>query len=153
MLWAYYFSLLRQRWQAGSVLLDLGKSTKQKLRLIFAICFLVVIFPVCIKALKVFDKIDIEDGLSVLLAVSFLLLEFTHNTIREHGIICAERFIKWEHIKSYEWEGENYLTLKLSIKHRFSPFRNLSLTIPIHQKDIMKNLLAQYLKGDELQKP
>jgi hypothetical protein len=155
------FYLLWSKWQAGSVLLDLGRpeSHKQNIRLgiIWMLLGILWLAPELLKLLIEYNsetEIDYSLGLLwLLLGILMLLTGLIHNIIGERGVFLLRersilfiRFIKWKRISSYEWHGS---TLTLRIKHPLPFLQTLSFLIQVHHKDTVDSLLAKYAQGDK----
>lgn len=145
-IWAQFFSWLWRRSQAGSVLLDLGRSRQSLWSLIGGAGFILLGF------LSLVDKPN-ESNLEGILKVFFyfslglniLFRGSRRLDVREHGFSCVERFIKWDRIKSFSWEGEKALTLALRLYRRFLSFSIQNIAVPPHLKDKIEELLTTHL--------
>lgn len=151
--WTLIATWLQRKKQSDSIFLDLGRSKSHKMYLVSVGCF--TLFGILS---IVFTLLDSEDGFvdsriqGVSISLFWLSLGayslfrgLSHFEFSEGGIFYKGGFVKWERIKSYEWEGENSLTLTLRIKRRLPFFRTRSLPIPAIHKDKVENLLARYL--------
>ncbi|MFC1574320.1 DUF5673 domain-containing protein [Candidatus Latescibacterota bacterium] len=144
--------------QGGAVLLDLGKSLQQKISVVAGCMFLLngiiatiglyVEYKGTIDLRCVFD-LPLWIVIWYLYGLLFVFLGLTHNKIKESGIFFSDRFIGWERITSYEWEGDTGLTLTLKIKHPISLFRTLSKPVPAQHKDAVENFLKQHVTDDQ----
>ena len=138
--------------QGGTVLLNLGKSLQKKIMLaagcmaILNGIFLNIVFNVQ------YNAIDLQWAWYVTWYISGLLCilsGLTHNKIKEGGILFSDRFLRWERITSYEWEGNLGLTLTLKIKHRIPLLRTLSIPVQSSHKDAVEQLLIQNVTDDQ----
>jgi hypothetical protein len=145
--------LLRWKKKTGAVLLDIGRSTQHKMFLVAGGMFLLSGIIELVGLFETGSKTRINDAISCLLllwcGVLFALLGKFRLEIREGGIMCVGNFVKWQQIKSYEWEGKNNLTLTLRLKRRFSIYRRFSLPVPALHKETVEKLLEQYLQSDK----
>ena len=155
--WAYFVNWLRRKRQAGSVLLDLGRPKRHKTSIKFGVMAMLLGFFWLVLALsKPFLESDSETEIAFVylgpfwlsIGITSFIAGLSHFEIREGGIIFLEFAKKWEQIKSYEWEGENGLTLIFRFRQRLPFFRTRSIPIPAHHRNSVDNLLAQYVKGD-----
>jgi hypothetical protein len=150
----YLIIFLRRKKEAGSLLLDIGPSAQRKLFLIAGGFFLLASISDLIDVFERGSKTRINDVASCLFFLSFgvlfILWGRSHFELREGGILCLDRFIKWQQIKSYEWGGTKKLTLTLRFSRRFPFYRApRSLRIPAHQKETAEKLLGRYLQLDK----
>ena len=150
----FIFTWLRHKKQAGSVLLDLGRTKLHKIFLVTGgfgvVTFIISLVESLLDAGGVLGIKEVSISLFWLLfGVTFLVSGLSHFEIRECGILYFERFVNWEKIESYEWEGESGLTLTLRVRGRLSFLRTLSLPIPAIHKETVENLLAQNLPSDK----
>jgi hypothetical protein len=149
----YLIIFLRRKKEAAPVLLDIGQSTWHKISLIAGGFFLLFGIIELVELFETGSKTRINGTFSCLVFFSVgVLLIFQgrgHSEIREGGIVCLDRFIKWQQIKSYEWEGKDNLTLTLRFKQRFPFSRTSSLPIPAHHKETAEKLLGRYLQLDK----
>jgi hypothetical protein len=150
--WTYFIILLRRKKEAASVLIDIGRSTQHKLLLVAGGLFLLIGIIDLVDLFEPGSKTRINDAFSCLLLFSCGVLMIYqgrgHYEIREGGLYL-ESFIKWQQIKSYEWEGKDNLTLTLRLRRRFPLYRSRSLHIPALHKEAVKKLLEQYLQTDK----
>ena len=140
--------------QGGEVLLDLGKSLQKKIILV-AGCMFILNGIIATIGLYVESKSTIDSRCIFDLPIWYIILfiggilcvlsGLINNKIREGGILFSDRFIRWERITSYEWEGNLGLTLTLKIKHRIPLFRTLSIPVQASQKNAVEDLLKQHI--------
>jgi hypothetical protein len=145
---------LRRGKKAGPVLLDIGKSTQHTM---LAICGGLFLLSGILEIFEAFDpggksRMNVASSCLFLLScgVLFSLWGRSRSEIREGGILYLDRFIKWQQIKSYEWEGKNNLTLTLRFRRRFPFYRSRSLPIPAFHKETTEKLLERYLQSDKI---
>ncbi|MFV1977670.1 MAG: DUF5673 domain-containing protein, partial [Candidatus Scalindua sp.] len=129
-IWASIATWPRRRRQAGLLLLDISLSKHPKKLLV---AFGLIVIAGIVPLFKPVSEIKIgEFSFSILFlsfAIYILFVGLNQVEIREGGILLSGRFIKWQQIEFYEWEGENGLTLTLRLRQRFTFFRTLSLPI------------------------
>jgi hypothetical protein len=151
--WTYFIIWLMRKKQAGSVLLDLGRSVQHKMILIAGGAFMLLGIMDLVELFEPGSGIGIRDVFEGLFFLSYgvlmLVWGLSHFEIRESGILILDRFVNWKQIKSYEWEGKNGFTLTLRIRQRFPLFPTRSLVVPALHKDTVENLLEKYLQGDK----
>ena len=158
--WAYIVIIrLWHKRQAGSVLLNLGRLTNHKMMLVAGIWALCGIGSLVVGLLEAdFELEEVSFGLFWLSGAAYLFsVGLSCLEIREGGILYSDRFVKWERVESYKWEGENnidvilfpkrFVTLTVSVRRRLPFSRAISLSIPSIHKDAVDNLLAQYVSG------
>lgn len=155
--WVYFISWLRRRGQAGSVLLDLGGSKRHKTSIILGIMGMLLgtfwlVLVIVRRFLEPGSEVEIsfvyQGPFWLSIGITSFLVGLSHFELREGGVFYLDIAKKWERIESYEWEGENGLTLILKFRQRLPFFRTRSMPIPAHHKNKVDNLLAQYVKGD-----
>jgi hypothetical protein len=132
--------------QAGSKLLNLGRSRRHKVALLFGVLYmLLAIVGLLFEAGTGLEEVSLVLML-LSLGVYLLLLGFSGSEIREAGIVGDGRLLKWKQIESYEM-GEQTLTVRL--KRRWQAFRTvLSYRIHTPHKHAVNSILARYLQED-----
>ena len=151
---AFIFTWLRHKKQAGSVLVDLGRTKLQKGLLFGGGCFVVSsigsVVTSFLDAEGVLGIKEVSFGLLWLFSGVVMFLQgLSHLEIRKGGIFYLGNFFKWEKIESHVWEGENGLTLTLLVR-KLLPFgRTLSLPIPANHKEAVENLLERYVPSEK----
>jgi len=142
--WASLLFRLRRKWQAGAVLLDLGRLPRQRLFILGAgllgsagILRLVEV-P---RALEQPIAGSLFGAFALSFALYFLILGLYRLEVRERGILGFFGLVAWERIESYRWEGE---TLTVWVRRRRFPWlRDMSWRIPPAHKDQVATILAQ----------
>ena len=137
------YGLWRRR-QAGSVLLNLGRSSRHKMSLGIGV---LMIFYSIVQLVSFFvdNAADAVDVSSIVWGLSFgvfFLFVGLSGEIREAGIFSDGQLLKWERIKSYEW-GEKALTVRL--KRRW--FKTVSFPVPPLHRDAVSDLFAQHVSS------
>ena len=77
------------------------------------------------------------------LGIYMLISGLKGSNILEKGITSSGRFLTWNRIESYEWEGWGNNTLTIKLKRPLFLFRKLSLPIPPHNKEELDKLLTE----------
>jgi len=149
---AFIFTWFRYKKQAGSVLLDLGRTKLQNFSLFAGGGFFVLAIDSVVGSLSDAEGVlgikEVSRGLIWLFfGVGMFIQGLSHLEIREGGIFYLGNFFKWEKIESHVWEGENGLTL--TIRRRILFGGALGLPIPANNKETVVNLLEQNLPSEK----
>ena len=149
LLWILIGYWLWSKRQAGSVLLNLGRSRRHKVALLFGVLYMLLaivgLVGLSFEAGTGLEKVSLV-LLLLSLGVYLLLLGFSGSEIREAGIVGDGRLLKWKQIESYD-VGEKTLTVRL--KRRWHAFRTvLSYRIHTPHKHAVNSILARYLQED-----
>ena len=144
------FSWLYGKNGSGSVLLECGPHPTRSLFLINAVLFLLMgaggsftFFA------NNFDKFGIAGALfGVTFSIYWVIMASGRLQIREHGIWQYWSLLKWQKIKSYQWEGETDSTLMLQAKTKLPFLGRGALPVPIEHKDAIDELIKQYRAVD-----
>lgn len=130
--------------QAGSVLLSLGRLSRHKMFLVLGVLVILALIPFVWDLLRAGAELKevsyVLTGLSV--GVYWLFSGLSGLEIREAGIFCDGRLLKWERIESYEWE-EKALTVR--VKRRWP--RTVSYPVPPLHRHAVNDLFAQHASG------
>jgi hypothetical protein len=138
-----YITTFRRKRQAGSVLLNLGWSKAQKMEIFLGCVFII---QNIISLLS--EHPDETIGIVPSVIGGMLIIVGSNNfEIREGGIFYLDIAKKWEHVKSYDWEGKDSLSLTLNIRTSLPFFKIRSIPIPAQHKQTVENLLVQYVQG------
>jgi hypothetical protein len=132
--------------QAGSKLLNLGRSRRHKVALLFGVLYmLLAIVGILFEAGTGLEEVSLVLTL-LSLGVYLLLLGFSGSEIREAGIVGDGRLLKWNQIESYGW-AEKTLTVRLN--RRWYAFRTvLSYRVHTPHRHAVNGILARYLQED-----
>lgn len=138
------YGLWRRR-QAGSVLMNLGRSSRHKMFLGIGVLLILLSIVELVSSFveNGTDAVDVSSivwGLSF--GVFFLFMGLSGLEIREAGIFSDGQLLNWERIESYEW-GEKALTVRLK---RWW-FKTVSFPVPRLHRDAVSDLLAQHISG------
>ncbi len=149
LLWILIGCWLWSKRQAGSVLLNLGRSRRHKVALFLAGPYLLLAIVDLVRLLfeAATEMDEVFFSLVLLsLGVYLLLLGLSGSQIREAGIVGDGRCLKWNQIESYGWAEK---TLTVRVKRRWHAFRTvLSYRIHTPHKHAVNSILARYLQED-----
>ncbi len=146
LLWILIGYWLWSKRQAGSVLLNLGRSRRHKVALFFGVLYmLLAIVGLLFEAGTGLEEVSLVLML-LSLGVYLLLLGFSGSEIREAGIVGDGRRLKWNQIESYGWAEK---TLTVRVRRRWYNIRKvLSYRIRTPHTHAVNSILARYLQED-----
>lgn len=161
----WLLSWFSRKQEAGVVLLDVGRTTKNK-RLLW-----VGLFEVALAGSMIFKQVLREfsphsslvaktSSLGfwwsfalnfMIIGLSFIVLGLSKLEFRENGICFLSSFIVWQRVNSYNWEQSKPNTLTIRFKPRyplFPPF--MSMAIPAKHQDAVSHILKERLPEKNL---
>ena len=153
--WALVFAIFVFSWlygknRGGAVLLDCGSHPTRKLFLINAALFLLMgaggSFAFSVDSFGEFRIASALFGFTFgfTFSIYFVIMASGRLQIREQGIWQYWGLLKWQNIKSYEWEGEADATLMLQARTRLPFLGRGALPVPVEHKDAVDELIRQH---------
>jgi hypothetical protein len=80
-----------------------------------------------------------------LLGLFMVLMGFIKQTMTQEGFFVGVRFVEWESIKSYTWEGEKSFLLKIQTNRSFL-FGNITVEVRKEAKAAVETILQEYVQ-------
>lgn len=141
--------------RAGSLLLDAGRTSQQKLMCRLGLLQLVCAIWLTIHSMYYIQAIGkgwrpfpghdlfimyIWSGVAYSLLMGMSRLE-----IRENGLCYMAMLMHWKHIKYYQWDKQKTNVLMIRCRAGSPFFWNYTLSIPPHHREAVQHLLREYL--------
>ncbi len=161
--WGHILLHWVRRGERGRVLLSIGVTAERIVILVAGAVVLVTAGMELFQAVRLAISpgsqtvLALQDMLKQLLMVTLgcyaSLASIFGQRITEQGLYCWWCLTCWEKIKSYNWGGRGGSTLILELRKRVGFWNRLYIVIPLRQRDMVVELLAEKLLSPDSNTP